>query len=299
MKVILKSVLIASLLIISCKKVTSDEKETISSNPETIVVENKESIRLLRNATLVIEFGGKKILIDPMFAKKGAFDAFSGAGNDFRNPMVDLPISEEEVAKIVASVDAVFVTHTHLDHWDPKAQKMIGKDMPVFVQPADENLLKSQGFNNVTVINDKVDWQGMTIHRTGGQHGFGKVGQLMGEVSGFVFSNNDKAIYIAGDTRWVKEVETALENHKPNVVVLNAGGAQFIEGDKKGDAITMTPEDIINVQKNATNADIITVHMNTLNHCFVKRKDLKNALETEGIEELIEIPEDGDTFFIK
>ncbi len=254
-----------------------------------------EDIRLLRNATLVMNFAGKKLLIDPMFAKKGAFPAFSGAGNNFRNPMVDLPITESEIAKLVTEVDAVFITHTHLDHWDQKAQEMIAKDKPIFVQPVDEARLKSQGFTNVTVITDTTQWEGITIHRTGGQHGFGKVGKLMGTVSGYVFDNGNKKIYVAGDTRWCEEVEQALDTHEPDVIVLNAGGAQFIEGDKKGDAITMTPEDIYNVHRNATQSDIITVHMNTLNHCFVKRKDLKAALSTKGLDELIEIPLDGDT----
>lgn len=257
-----------------------------------------ESIQLLRNATLVIQLSGKKILLDPMFAEKGAFPAFSGAGNNFRNPMVDLPINEEDVKHIIDDIDAVFITHTHLDHWDPKAQEMIPKDKPLFVQPVDEKLIKSQGFTNVTVVKNTTVWDGITIHRTGGQHGFGAVGKLMGTVSGYVFKSTDKRIYIAGDTRWCDEVETALQTYKPEVIVLNAGGAQFIEGNKKGDAITMTPEDVIAVQKNAENAQIITVHMNTLNHCFVKRKDLRNALDDQGIKELVQIPADGDIILL-
>ncbi|WP_299249427.1 alpha/beta fold hydrolase [uncultured Aquimarina sp.] len=259
----------------------------------------KESIQLLRNATLVVNFGGKKILIDPMFADKGEFPAFDGAGNNYRNPMVELPVNTSELNDIVNNVDAVFVTHTHLDHWDTKAQNMIPKDTPIFVQPSDMVKIENQGFTNVTVIQDKTSWGGMTIYRTGGQHGFGKVGKMMGDVSGFVFAKADKKLYIAGDTRWAKEVKQALSIHTPDVIVLNAGGAQFIEGNKKGDAITMTPADIIEVQKNAPLAKILAVHMNTLNHCFVKRKDLKDNLSNNGIAELVEIPEDGDVYYMK
>ncbi|MDO1501667.1 alpha/beta fold hydrolase [Winogradskyella maritima] len=259
----------------------------------------KESIQLLRNATLVVNFGGKKILIDPMFADKGEFPAFDGAGNNYRNPMVELPVNASELKNIVNSIDAVFVTHTHLDHWDTKAQNMIPKNTPIFVQPSDKAKIEKQGFTNVTAIEDHTTWGGMTIHITGGQHGFGKVGKMMGDVSGFVFAKADKKLYIAGDTRWATEVEQALAKHSPDVIVLNAGGAQFIEGNKKGDAITMTPADIIEVQKKAPNADILAVHMNTLNHCFVKRKDLKKNLSDKGIDELVEIPEDGDVFTIE
>ncbi|WP_298542036.1 MBL fold metallo-hydrolase [uncultured Aquimarina sp.] len=272
---------------------TTDRNIRIPNNQEST-----ESIRLLRNATLVINFGGKKLLIDPMFAEKGAFPAFDGAGNDFRNPMVDLPISEREIKNIVDETDAVFVTHTHLDHWDPKAQQLIPKDKLIFVQPSDEELIRSQGFTNVKVIQKETIWEEITLSRTGGQHGFGKVGELMGEVSGFVFATSNKKIYVAGDTRWAKEVKSTISQYNPDIIVLNAGGAQFIEGNKKGDPITMTPEDIIEVHKNATNAEILTVHMNTLNHCFIKRKDLKKQLIKEGVEQLIQIPEDGETFII-
>jgi len=302
MKQLFYSIMVASILFVGCKtgtkkNVKQDTEKSIEN--VTKITENNGSIQLLRNATLVIDFGGKKILVDPMFADKGEFDPFPFAGNEIRNPMVDLPISKEEVAKIVDNVDAVFITHTHLDHWDPKAQQMIDKHKPIFCQPSDEKTIKDQGFTNVMVLNDKTDWEGITVHKTGGQHGFGKLGELMGSVSGYVFSHNGKSIYIAGDTRWCKEVKTALDTHKPDVIVLNAGGAQFIEGDLKGEPITMTPEDIIAVYENSQKSNIITVHMNTLNHCHVKRKDLKKALTDIGIAEVIEIPADGDIYIIK
>ena len=38
-------------------------------------METKTSIQLIRNATLVFNYAGKKILIDPMLAKKGIYPA--------------------------------------------------------------------------------------------------------------------------------------------------------------------------------------------------------------------------------
>ncbi|MFD0465906.1 MBL fold metallo-hydrolase [Microvirga aerilata] len=44
-------------------------------------------ITQVRNATLIIEYAGKKILVDPMLAEKGAYPGFEGTANsDKRNP---------------------------------------------------------------------------------------------------------------------------------------------------------------------------------------------------------------------
>jgi len=75
-------------------------------------------ITQIRNATQIITYAGKRFLIDPMLAPKGAWPGFPGTAHaEIRNPMVDLPFG---VDKIV-DVDAVIVTHTHEDHWDQAA----------------------------------------------------------------------------------------------------------------------------------------------------------------------------------
>lgn len=46
----------------------------------------------IRNATLVLQYAGKKFLIDPMLAEKEAWDGFVGSARPhLRNPMVALP----------------------------------------------------------------------------------------------------------------------------------------------------------------------------------------------------------------
>lgn len=253
------------------------------------------SIRLLRNATLVIDIDGKTILVDPMLGEKGAYDAFAGAGNDRRNPLVDLPLDAGKLAILLGHVDAVLITHTHSDHWDAAAQRVLRKDLPVFVQPADEARLREQGFVQVTPIDTSVAWQGLTIHRTGGQHGLDELGRLLGPVSGYVVVAGHASIYLAGDTRWVDEVRDALDRYQPTLAVLNAGGAEFIDGPLAGGPITMTAEDVVAAYRHAPNTRFIAVHMDALNHCPLTRDALRAQLESAGLLERIEIPLDGET----
>jgi L-ascorbate metabolism protein UlaG (beta-lactamase superfamily) len=88
------------------------------------------SIQLVRNATLVVNYAGKKVLVDPMLMPKDSFDPLAGKA---LNPMVGLPASIEEIIK---DVDLVLVTHTHPDHFDPVASANLNKGIKLINQPA-------------------------------------------------------------------------------------------------------------------------------------------------------------------
>ena len=139
-----------------------------------------------------------------------------------------------------------------------------------------------------------IDWEGISIRRTNGQHGTGEIGKKMGTVSGFIFQHKEQSIYLAGDTIWCDDVENALQECKPDVTILNTGGAQFLTGD----AITMTPDDVIHVHECCPTTKIIAVHMDTVNHCFIKRVDLVKALAEKKPALKILIPADGEEISI-
>lgn len=85
------------------------------------------NIQQVRNATIIVEYGGKKILVDPMLGKKGSMPPFPFSRNQhLRNPLHELPFPVEEMLK---GVDAVLLTHLHDDHIDEAAYEMIPKDM--------------------------------------------------------------------------------------------------------------------------------------------------------------------------
>jgi len=123
------------------------------------------TIRLLRHATLVIEIDGVKFLIDPMLSAKDAMDPVKNAGNDLRIPLVDLPVSSEAMNKIINEVDAIIITHTHRDHWDTVAQKDIPKDKLLFVQPADEETIRKQGFEKISAVNVSTEFKNLCSRR--------------------------------------------------------------------------------------------------------------------------------------
>jgi L-ascorbate metabolism protein UlaG (beta-lactamase superfamily) len=241
---------------------------------------------LVRHATLKVEYHGHTFLVDPMLDDAGVRPAIQNSPNPRNNPLVSLPAPAPEV---VQGVDAMLVTHTHSDHWDETAARLLAKDLPLFGQVADEAKFREQAFVNVRPVEDSLKWKDVQISRTGGQHGRGEIGKAMAPVSGFVLrASGEPTLYIAGDTIWCEEVREALAGYKPSVVVVNAGAAQFL----KGDPITMTADDVVAVCQAAPHAQVAAVHMESINHCLLTREDL--AFQMEAARVRAAIPGDGE-----
>jgi len=267
-----------------------------SNTPNAADASHKVDLRQVRNATVKISYGGTTFLIDPMLAKKGTYPGFENTyRSNLRNPLVDLT---ESPTKVIAGVDAVIVTHTHLDHWDAAAQKALPKDIPLFTQhEEDAQLIRSQGFKNVRVLTDEAEFGGVKITKAGGQHGTDEMyaapplAKLLGEAMGVVFqAPGYKTLYLAGDTIWRKEVDQTIEKYHPEVIVLNAGKAKMtvFEG-----AIIMGEEDVLRAAQTAKDAKIVAVHMDAVNHMSLSREELRNYVKKQGIESRVDIPEDG------
>ncbi|WP_434680521.1 MBL fold metallo-hydrolase [Pseudomonas sp. R1-18] len=267
-----------------------------SSVPKASDAAHKVGLQQVRNATVKISYGDTTFLVDPMLAEKGAYPGFENTyRSHLRNPLVDLT---ESPAEVISGVDAVIVTHTHLDHWDDAAQKALPKDIPLFTQhEEDAQLIRSQGFNNVRVLTDEAQFGGVTITKTGGQHGTDEMyavpalAKPLGEAMGVVFqAPGYKTLYLAGDTIWRTEVDQTIEKYRPEVIVLNAGKAkmQGFEG-----SIIMGEEDVLRASQAAKNARIVAVHMDAINHMSLSREELRSYIKQQGIESRVNIPEDG------
>jgi L-ascorbate metabolism protein UlaG (beta-lactamase superfamily) len=245
-------------------------------------------LRLIRHATLELDYGGRSLLVDPMLDPAGARGPVANTPNDRRNPLVELPEPAEEIA---ARAEIVLVTHLHADHLDDTAVALLAGDCPVLCQPEDAATLRERGFTDVRPVEDALEWRGVHIARTPACHGTGEIGKAMAPASGFVLrAAGEPSIYIAGDTVWCDEVRATLDVQRPDIVVVNAGGARFTEGDP----IVMTADDVVALSRHVPGAPVVAVHLDAINHCLESRAELRARLRAEGLEDRVSVPEDGE-----
>lgn len=250
-------------------------------------------IQQIRNATIIIQYAGKKFLVDPMLADKGAYPPFlAGIREDVRNPIHDLPISVDDIIK---DVDAVILTHLHEDHYDEAAKKVLPKSIKVFVQDEkDAKQVINDGFQQVEVLTDNTIFEGIQLVKTQGEHGRGEeLLSIIGEVCGIIFNHpNEKTLYVAGDTVWYEGIQNEIDAHTPDIIVVNAGNNVW----QNLGSLIMGKEDVYEVFKAAPKAKIIAVHMEAVNHWTLSREELKRYADEKGFSSSLLIPEDGESY---
>lgn len=251
---------------------------------------NEAQIRLVRSATLLIDYNDKKILLDPMLSPKGAFGNF--AGNI--TPSVDLPMP---VSAIVDGVDFVLLTHGHADHFDQPAIDAIDKKTPFFSQPENKQMLLDNNFWNTTAVIDSIMHGDITIIRTNAQHGTGRMLDNMGAASGFILkADNQPTIYVIGDAVWTQEIYDNIQKHKPDYIVVNSGGAIMPPQEQwKATPIIMDEHQTMALLQESGDIPVIAVHMDVIGHCMTTREILrKEARKFKISPEKLIIPADGE-----
>jgi L-ascorbate metabolism protein UlaG (beta-lactamase superfamily) len=87
-------------------------------------------ITLVRSATIVVSPGGRTLLVDPMLGDAGCMPPAEDTVNPRRHPLAGPPLAKGG-SRLLGSVDAVLVTHTHKDHRDAAAVDFGGRGLDV------------------------------------------------------------------------------------------------------------------------------------------------------------------------
>lgn len=249
-------------------------------------------IHHLRNATILIETGTDRILVDPMLGAKGessipfSFIRFKPK----RNPTLDLPV---HVMQLIESATHCLITHRHPDHLDKAGIAFLKKHQtPVICSVKDEKTLRSKDLNVVLAVDywRESEFLGGKIMGVPAVHGYGLVAQFMGNVMGFYLELPDeKTIYLSSDTIYTEDIHNVLNKYKPEITVVPGGAAQL----DILKPLLMRMEDLIEFMNDAS-GKVIVNHLEAVNHCPTTRSQLKAAIQKAGLSDKVYIPEDGE-----
>lgn len=90
-----------------------------------------------------------------------------------------------------------------------------------------------------------------------------------------------RSVYVAGDTVWTAAVSEQIARLRPGVIVLNTGNAHLTEFPA---SIIMGAQDFLRAYREASWASIVAVHMDAINHCVLKRGDLRELSKSRDLD---------------
>lgn len=151
------------------------------------------------HATLLIEIDGVRLLTDPILLRH-----VSGF------------LLRHQAAPIVpvGPVDAVLISHLHLDHFDLPSLRMVGHETCVVAPQGSAKLLRRHGFQHVVEVSigEKTTVGRVTIEATYADHSGGRPPfRPAVPCLGYVISGTQR-IYFAGDTDLFPGMEALSDN---------------------------------------------------------------------------------------
>ncbi|MCP3752932.1 MBL fold metallo-hydrolase [Pseudomonas sp. SBB6] len=256
-------------------------------------------IHQLRNATIIVEVGPWRVLVDPMLGEQGAHPPLKFFSNRQRNPTVSLPATAQALLETVTHCLITHCQKGHFDHLDRAAIRWLReRQIPVVCTPHDGRYLARRGLNVAPLPDNHhcpQPFLGGRIRTVRCTHGRGLVGRFMAHGVGyFIEMVGEPSLYLAGDTVLTDQVRQFVARQQPAVSVVPAGGACLDVGSE----IIMGVEEVIAFTRSVA-GQVIANHLQALNHCPVSRDELRAAAIRAGVMGRLSIPDDGEALDIQ
>ena len=154
-----------------------------------------DQVTYVGHATVLIELEGKRLLTDPVL--RGGLGPLRRQGS---NPP----------AEVTERIDAVLVSHLHLDHTDLRSLRRLDGGIPVLCPPRTGKFLRRAGFASVTELapGESETVAGLRVEATHADHVGGRhpLSRSDAEAIGFHVVGR-RRIYFAGDTDLFDEMK--------------------------------------------------------------------------------------------
>ena len=212
------------------------------------------SITYIGGPTVLLEWGGLRILTDPTFDR-------AGTSYQHLKKLTAPAIRADRIGR----VDVVLLSHDqHADNLDTLGREFLAGAGQVLTTPQAAERLGGhakglQEWESVEIA--RADGERLRVTATPARHGPPGCESYMGPVTGFIISWSERArsaIYISGDTVFYEEIPEIAERFSIGIAVLHLGDAHVaLRGPHR---LTMNSEEGVLAAKAIRPHTVIPVH---------------------------------------
>lgn len=168
---------------------------------------------LVGHMTVQIELDGCRLLTDPWFGPRGFVERW----------LAPRTLPPALRADDVGPLDALIVSHDHLDHFDDEAVRLARRiGCPVVGPPRVTRRAARGGVRETVTLRPGEEWRlrGLTVRAVHAEH------PLAADAVGFVVAGT-RVVYFSGDTRLVPQLLGDLEPFRIDVALVQAACAHY------------------------------------------------------------------------
>lgn len=235
--------------------------------------------RVISGPTVVIEYGGLRLLTDPTFDRAGTY-----LGDVPLERTVDSPITADEVG----AVDAVLLSHDeHADNLDDAGRAFLAS------VPLTLTTVSGAGRLGGTA-RGLAPWEATELSRPGGgtvtvtatraQHGPDGSEPVVGEVIGFVLTGEGlPVVYISGDNASLDVVREVAERFDVEEAVLFAGAVRMPVISDEPDLLTLDAGRAVEAAKLLDARRVLIAHVDSWAHFSEDLRTTVAAFDEAGL----------------
>jgi L-ascorbate metabolism protein UlaG (beta-lactamase superfamily) len=212
------------------------------------------SLTLIGGPTVLIEFGGLRLLTDPTFDPPGLYRETPVRFEKTSGPA----LSPEQIGRL----DAVLLSHDHhFDNLDTSGRALLPSVGTTYTTQAGArrlggNALGLAPFETATL--ETGDGERLLITATPARHGPVGIEPISGDVVGFALGRDEPGdlLYVTGDTVWYDGTAEVAKRFSPRAVILFTGAAE----PRGRFHMTMGSEDALEAAHAFPNAKLVAAH---------------------------------------
>jgi L-ascorbate metabolism protein UlaG (beta-lactamase superfamily) len=277
--------------------VRESHEQPITGSPRPVELVGPQDLGLtfIGHSSFLLQIGGRKILIDPVFAKR----------------LVVLRRQRQPglLVRELPAIDLVLLTHAHMDHLDITSLRKViqvtrrlrGKAPEVIVPKGVEDLVTRLGFSQVHGLAwwEHIDVRGLRVTMTPCQHwGARMFRDTHRGYGGYVISTGDHSVYHSGDTAYFDGFREIGARLKPQVALLPIG-AYFPDSYR---TVHTSPEEAVRAFLELGAEQMVPMHYGTFRLGREPMDEPLQRLKAEaarlGINGQLKILEEGETMHL-